>query len=520
MVILVILDGWGLGAQDTTNPIYNVKPNSINYIKSHFPAGALQASGIAVGLPWGEEGNSEVGHLTIGAGKVLYQHFPRISMAIENGEFFKNKVLMAAVEHVKKNNSALNIVGILADGNVHSNIDHLLNLIKLGKENGIQKINLHLFADGKDSPQKSVLNLLEKIPLDSQVKLASLSGRYYAMDRDKHWDRTQICYNTLLGRSIIITDTKAFVNDHYKKGLTDEYIQPVACGELAESGPENNGIKDNDAIIFFNYREDSMRQIAESFANPNFKEFKNTPLKNIYLASMTNYFNDGFGTEVAFPPEEVKNPLGKIIADSGKNQLRIAETEKYAHVTYFFNGLKDAPLPKEYRILIPSKGIAHQDEYPEMMAGEISTRIIQAVEEREMDFILVNYANVDVIAHTGNYDAAAAAVKVIDQELEKLLKAVLDDDNTTLVITSDHGNVEQMIDPRTGLPETKHNVSPVPIYIIAKNLERPTKTNEQIIQSETEPVGLLSDVAPTILELMGIAKPAEMTGESLLKKLI
>ncbi|MEK7115117.1 MAG: 2,3-bisphosphoglycerate-independent phosphoglycerate mutase [Patescibacteria group bacterium] len=515
MVILVILDGWGLGAQDATNPIYNIKPNSINYIKSRFPAGALQASGIAVGLPWGEEGNSEVGHLTIGAGKVLYQHFPRISMAIENGDFLKNKILLAAVEHAKKNNSALNLIGILADGNVHASLDHLLALIKLGKENGAEKINLHLFSDGKDSPQKSVLDLLEKISLDNQVKLASLSGRYYAMDRDKHWDRTQICYEAMLGKGTIITDVKIFVEDHYKKGLTDEYIQPVVIGS------ENNCVKDNDAIIFFNYREDSIRQIAECFANPNFKNFKNISLKNIYLISMTNYFNDGFKTEVAFPPEKIDNSLGKVVADAGKNQLRIAETEKYAHVTYFFNGLKDEPLPKEYRILIPSKGIAHQDEHPEMMASEISNRVIQTIEERSIDFILVNYANADVIAHTGNYDAAMAAVKIIDQELEKLLKTVLGADNTTLVITADHGNVEQMIDPRTGLPETKHNISPVPIYIIAKNLERPAvKTNEQIIQSETEPIGLLSDVAPTILELMGIAKPAEMTGESLLRKLI
>ena len=523
MVILVILDGWGLGAQDTTNPIYNVKPNSINYIKSHFPAGALQASGIAVGLPWGEEGNSEVGHLTIGAGKVLYQHFPRISMAIENGEFFKNAILLKAVEHVKKNNSALNIIGILADGNVHSSIDHLQALIKLGKEKGVQKINLHLFADGKDSPQKSVLQLLDSLNLEtlnsetssqSKVRLASLSGRYYAMDRDKHWDRTEVCYNALVGKATIINDVKTFVNDHYKKGLIDEYIQPVVIG------PENNSIKDNDAIVFFNYREDSIRQIAESFANPNFKDFKNNPLKNIYLCSMTNYFNDGFGNDVAFPPEVVENPLGKVISDNEKNQLRIAETEKYAHVTYFFNGLKDAPLAKEYRILIPSKGVAHHDERPEMMANEITTRVIQSIEERNMDFILVNYANADVIAHTGNYDAAVMAVKTIDQELEKLLKTVLAADNTTLVITGDHGNVEQMIDPRTGLPETKHNISPVPIYIISKKFEKPTKTNEQIIQSETEPAGFLSDVAPTVLELMGITKPAEMTGESLLKKLI
>lgn len=513
----MILDGWGLGAQDTTNPIYRVKPNSINYIKSRFPSGALQASGIAVGLPWGEEGNSEVGHLTIGAGKVIYQHFPRISMAIKNGEFFKNGVLLAAVEHVKKNGSALNLVGILAEGNVHASLDHLLALIKLGRENGVEKINLHLFADGKDSPQKSFLKLLNSLNLETspEVRLASISGRYYAMDRDKHWDRTQICYDTLLGKGTMITDIKSFVNDHYEKGLTDEYLQPVAVG------PENNGIKDNDAIIFFNYREDSIRQITESFANPNFKGFKNTPLKNIYIATMTNYFNDGFGNVVAFPPELIEHPLGKVIADAGKNQLRIAETEKYAHVTYFFNGLKDEPLAKEYRILILSKGIAHHDEHPEMMAGEISARVIQAIEERSMDFILVNYANADVIAHTGNYDAAVAAVKVIDQEMEKLLKTVLSNDNTTLVITADHGNIEQMIDPHTGLPETKHNISPVPIYIIAKNLERPTaKTSEQILQSETEPVGLLSDVAPTILELMGIAKPTEMTGESLLKKLI
>lgn len=515
-VILVILDGWGLGQQDISNPIYVVKPPTINYIKSHFPAGALQASGIAVGLPWGEEGNSEVGHLIIGAGKIIYQHLPRINMAIESGDFFQNKALLDAISHVQKNNSSLNLVGILAQGNVHASLNHLLALIKITRDNSIGKINLHLFADGKDSPQKFFLILLEKLDLNKNkdVKLASVSGRYFAMDRDNHWDRTQLTYSALIGRATITEDIKSFIESQYQKGLIDEYLQPVLLG------PENHGIKDNDAIIFFNYREDSMRQIAETFTNPKFSQFPIFPLKNLYMATMTNYF-DGLVdslSQIIFPPEKIENSLGKVLADNNKNQLRIAETEKYAHVTYFFNGLKYAPLVNEYHVLIPSKTIAHQDENPEMMASEITNRIIQAVEDKNMDFILANYANADVIAHTGNHDASIQAVKVIDAELNKLIKVIFNQPDTTLIITADHGNIEQMINPLTGLPEAKHNPSPVPIYIVSKELER-NKNSQLLERIEKETVGLLSDVAPTVLDLLDIPKPIEMTGESLLKKL-
>lgn len=506
-VVLVILDGWGIGQDNLYNPIYTAQLKTIAYLENHFPCGALQASGIAVGLPWGEEGNSEVGHLTIGAGKTIYQHLPRINIAIEKGAFFKNEVLLRAFAHVRQHQNAVHLIGILSQGNVHASINHLQALIKMAHDQNIEAINLHVFADGKDSPKKSVLELLRQV---AGTRVASFAGRYYAMDRDKHWDRTQLSYQALMGKTTMINDLETFIKEQYRKGLSDEYLQPVAVG------PENRGIKDGDAVVFFNFREDSIRQIAEPFLHAAFNHFPTTPLRDIFVATMTTYFDD-YRENVIAPPEIVGNSLGKIIADSGKTQLRIAETEKYAHVTYFFNGLKDAPLANEYRVLIPSRSIAHPDEHPEMMAQEITTRIVQSLEDREMNFILANYANPDIIAHTGNYEAAVQAVRVIDQELEKLVKATLAQE-AALIITSDHGNIEQMVNPRTGLPEAKHNTSPVPLYIVARELER-TKNPQERQRIKEEAVGFLADVAPTVLEIMKLPQPPDMTGQSLLKRL-
>jgi 2,3-bisphosphoglycerate-independent phosphoglycerate mutase len=336
-------------------------------------------------------------------------------------------------------------------------------------------------------------------------------GRYYAMDRDKHWDRTEICYKTLTNPvSVSAEKIEIIINNHYQQGLVDEYIRPTAFG--------NNSINSGDSVIFFNYREDSIRQIFEPFVNPDFKNFKTAVLNNIFIATMTKY-SDRFLTEVLYPSEKIINPLGKVIADHQKKQLRIAETEKYAHVTYFFNGLQDAPLANEYRLLVPSQTIAHHEDHPEMMAVEITNRTIQAIEDGQMDFILVNYANADVIAHTANYEAAIKAVKIINEEMGRLIKTVLNQENVFLLITADHGNIEQMLNPTTGLPEAKHNASPVPIYLVAKELEK-EKSATEANRLEREPVGILADVAPTVLALMEIPKPTEMTGENLLEKMI
>lgn len=507
-IILVILDGWGIGRDDAANPIYAARPQTINLIKNRYQSGALQASGIAVGLPWGEEGNSEVGHLTIGSGKVLYQHYPRVTLAIQDKSFFKNRVLLKAADHAVKNQSAVNLIGLLSEGNVHASLSHLNALIKLIRSvHQSVPIKLHAFSDGKDGPPQSILRLLPKI---AGVKIASLSGRYFAMDRDRHWDRTQEAYQAIVGQKETTDDLAAYVQRQYNRGLTDEYLPPVSVN------PESAALTDNDAVIFFNFREDSIRQLAAAFVQKNFREFAAAPLKNLYRATLTQY-SDQFSAAVAFPSEKVENSLGKVLADNGKFQLRIAETEKYAHVTYFFNGLTDRPIKNEFRVLFPSRNVIHHDEHPEMMAREIADRVIQAIEDREMDFILVNFANPDIIAHTGNFAAAVAAVKIIDEQINKISKAALAAD-AALMITADHGNIERMINPITGAKETKHDSSPVPFYLVGKRFES-RKNAAAARRAEAEPAGVLSDVAPTVLELMKIAQPPEMTGQSLVGRL-
>ena len=513
-VVLIITDGWGIGRDDPTNPVYVAKPKTINYIKANYLSGVLQASGIAVGLPWNEEGNSEVGHLTIGAGKVIYQHYPRITIAIEDKSFFDNKILTAAFNHAIKNKSAVNLVGILSEGNIHASSKHLVALIEFAKKKKVPLVKLHIFADSKDSPPKGFLDLLNKldkqIGKSSTVKLASLSGRYFSMDRDHHWDRTKEAYDALLGKKELTKDLEGYIKHQYDRGLKDDFIAPVCLGK------ELNPIKDKETVIFFNYREDSIRQIAAPFVQKDFKEFNIISLKNLHLVTMTNY-SEQFDANVAFPAEKIDNSLGKVLADNDKLQLRVAETEKYAHVTYFFNGFRDKPFKNEFRILIPSRNIAHHDDHPEMMASEISNRIIQSIEEREMDFIVGNFASPDIIAHTGNFDAAVKALKVVDDQIDKIMRAALAHD-AILIITADHGNVERMINPMTGKVETKHDTSPVPFYLIGKEFKK-IKTPAAVKRIENETIGMLSDISPTILDLMKIKKPPEMTGQSLVNQL-
>lgn len=512
-IVMVILDGWGIGKKDSSNPIHIAEPETINYIKHSYPAGSLQASGIAVGLPWQEEGNSEVGHLTLGGGKIIYQHFPKISLAIKNGLFFKNEILRKAIIHAKENNGNVNLVGLISEGNLHSSTEHLLALIKLAAEEGLEKnrLNLHLFTDGLDGPPKSALNLLISLG-ESNNRIASLSGRFFAMDKDSHWDKTKTVYETLIGKGTTLkgdVDVSKFFNSFYEQGLTDNFIEPTLL-------IESRAIKENDSVIFFNFREDGMRQITETFIKPSISGSSYEPLKNTYICTFTQY-SDNEKLPVAFPTDKITNPLGKILSDNGKVQLRLAETERYAHVTYFFNGYYEKPFKNEYRVLIPSRNVSRHDEYPEMMAKEITTRAISAISENIYDFILINYANPDVIAHTGNYNATISTIKTIDGEIKKLMKAILET-NGVLIITSDHGNAEELLNPRTGLAETKHDASSVPIYIVASGFER-NKDNFAVELSERENIGMLSDVAPTILELMGVQRPQEMTGISLLKLL-
>jgi 2,3-bisphosphoglycerate-independent phosphoglycerate mutase len=525
-VVLVILDGWGIGKADESNPIHVVNPQNINYLKSNFPSGALQASGVSAGLPWGEEGNSEVGHLNLGAGRIVYQNYPRISLSIRDKSFFENPTLKNAFEHARKNNSGVNLIGLLSEGNVHSSFEHLLALIEFAKKEKIERLNLHLFTDGRDSSPYSALELLNRLPKEDFIRLSSLSGRFYAMDREKHWERTQKTYSVLVGEGGVTDNIEVHIKKTYERKFNDEFIEPIGLiGPISQISPIGQinpispigPIKDNDALIFFNFREDRMKQIVSAFIDKNFKNFPVKNFNNLYVATMTQY-DKSFNVPVAFPPEKFETCLGKILADNNKIQLRVAETQKYPHITYFFNSLKEEPFPNEYRILIPSKTVFRQEENPEMMANEITTRLVESIEENAFDFILANYANPDMIAHTGNYEACLKAVKIIDEQIGKVIKAVLESE-AVLIITSDHGNMEKVFDPLTGEPETKHNPSPVPIYLVAKEFHR-QKTETEIRRAGKENIGVLADVSPTILELMKIPKPKEMTGQSLLKFLL
>ncbi len=507
-VILTILDGWGIGKPDESNAIYMVNPPNIAYLKANFPSGLLQSSGISVGLPWSEEGNSEVGHLNLGAGRIIYQYYPRITLAVRDGSLFKNENLKAAFEHARENNSAVNLIGLLSEGNVHSSLEHLIALIQFSQEQKIPKLNLHLFSDGRDSPPNSVLELLARLP--ENIKLASLSGRFYAMDREKYWDRTQKAYAALTGEGQAIDSVENLVKKTYESNFSDEFIEPAIINL-------EGAIKDNDALIFFNFREDRIRQIAGAFINSQFGNFPTKPFNNLHIITMTQY-DDEFKVPVLFPPEKIEVCLSGVLSKNGKNQLKIAETQKYPHITYFFNGLREEPFKNEYRILIPSKAIVRQEKEPGMMAQEITTRIVQSISEGVFDFILVNYANPDIIAHTGNYEACLEAVRIIDKQIESLTQAVLATD-AVLIITSDHGNIERVFDPLTGMPETQHDANPVPIYLVAKQFQR-ARTEAEIRESTSQNFGILADVAPTILELMKIPQPKEMTGQSLLKFLL
>src|SRR3989344_1724550 len=506
-LILVVLDGWGIGRNDETNPVYITNPKNFAWLNENFPVTSLQASGIAVGLPWGEVGNSEVGHLTLGAGKILYQYYPKITMMIQDKTFFSNPTLKDAFAHARKNNSAINFVGLLSKGNVHASVEHVQALLKMAELEKIGNAQLHLFADGKDTPPHTLETFLRDIPKE---KIATLAGRYYGMDRNRNWALTQIAYENLTGQSgMIVTDAHPTIEETYKRGLTEEYLPPRRIGK-------DKIIRENDAIVFFNFREDSIRQLAESFIMPGFEEFPTKDFKNVYIATMTQY-EERFAVPVICRMENVLSPLGKVLSDAGKNQLRLAETYKYAHVTFFFNGYQEAPFPNEYRIVIPSISTARVEDHPEMMAGPITDRLIDAIESHGFDFILVNYANPDTIAHSANYEAGLRTVETIDKELGRILKVAINPE-TVLVITSDHGNIEEMINPTTGVSESQHDPNPVPFYLIAPEFEGKKFANWKNLSSET--MGSIADVAPTILELMEIRKPPEMTGRSLLEGIL
>jgi len=511
--ILIILDGWGIAPPGPGNAPSQGRTPNLKNIESYYPSTTLHASGINVGLPWWEEGNSEVGHLTIGCGQTIYQYLPRIVSAIQNGSFFRSPAFLGAIDHVKNRGSRLHLIGLVSSGAIHSYIDHLYALLDLCKKENVKDVYIHVFTDGRDAPQKEgvlfLRHLQNRLSLQKTGKIATVTGRSFAMDRDRNWERIKKTYQCLTeGKGENASDLISYLNSSYQKGITDEYIEPAVVD------PEGL-IRNNDAVIFFNFREERARELTLAFVKEDFKEFERKRINNLYFATMTRYFED-IDLPAAFEPPKIKNCLGKVLAGAGLSQFRIAETEKYAHVTYFFNGLKEKPFPGEDRDIIPSQGGPHYDRNPEMQASVITEKVIEKIELDKYHFILINFANPDMVGHTGNIKAAIRAAEIVDTCVGRILKATKG--KYVTLITADHGNFEEMINPRTGKIIGEHSSNPVPFYLIDPELKspiiRPTK-----LEYREKGGGFLFDIAPTILEYLELPQPQEMVGLSLLSSL-
>jgi 2,3-bisphosphoglycerate-independent phosphoglycerate mutase len=518
-VILIILDGWGVAPPGEGNKIALSKTPNIDRLIAKYQAMTLKASGDEVGLSWGEMGNSEVGHLNLGVGRIFYQTLPRINKAIDNGSFFDNSVLKEAIGHVKNNNSALHLMGLLSSGRVHSTIDHLFALLKLARDNKVKKVFIHCFLDGRDAIYNSGIDFIkkleEKIKEYKTGKIATISGRFYAMDRDNRWDRIEKAYRAMVyGESgeYFNSPIKAIEASYDKKIYDEEFIPTVIIERKQPVGKVNT----NDAVVFFNYRADRARQITKAFVADSFDKFPREKIDNLFFAAMTEYEKD-LPVKIIFPPEETKTCLAKIISEAGLKQLHIAETEKYAHVTFFFNGMKEEEYPGETRIIVPSPKISSYEEKPSMSAMEITEKLTKEIMSQKYDFIVVNFANADMVGHTGNEDAVKEAVETVDKCVGKITDLVLSMDGVS-IITADHGNAEELKNLETGEIDKEHSNNPVPLIIVKKGggAESQISGGEKVDLSAIPPTGILADVAPTILKIMEIQKPDEMTGTELI----
>lgn len=517
-VVLIILDGWGISQSNEGNAMKKANLPTMDKINENYPLITLQASGISAGIPWGEPGNSEVGHTTIGSGKIIYQSLPKITMSIQNRAFFSNEAMLEGMNNVSRNNSNLHVMGMVGEGTVHSFNEHLYAILEMATEQKLTNVFVHLFTDGRDSPPTSgvatIKKIQEKLKIIGVGEIATICGRNWAMDRNNNWDRTEKAYNMLVeGIGNQFTDPVEYMEKSYATDVTDEYMEP---GVLFKDGKPLVTVNDNDTIIFFNFREDRARQITQAFVVPNFNKMKKNKNPKVTFVTMTEY-EKNLPTIVAFPPEKNVGGLGEILSQYNKKQLRIAETEKYAHVTYFFNGGIEEPFPGEDHILVPSPSVAKYDEKPEMSADEVTQKTIEAIELNKYDFILMNYANADMVGHTGNIKAAITALETIDRNLSVLLPEILQVGGAIL-ITADHGNAEEMVNLYSGQLLTEHSSNPVPLWYINPDNHR-KKTEKEISDSENNIGGLLSDIAPTVLEIMNIERPKSMNGESLLKQL-
>jgi 2,3-bisphosphoglycerate-independent phosphoglycerate mutase len=505
-VMLMVLDGWGLGEKYEGNAIEIANKPNFDKLIDTYPHTSLKASGLSVGLPEGQMGNSEVGHLNIGAGRVVYQELTHISKAIEDGDFFRIDEFLEAIENAKKNNSKLHIMGLLSDGGVHSHNTHLYALLKLAKENDLDRVYIHCFLDGRDTPPTSgemyLKELQEKISEIGVGEIATISGRYYAMDRDKRWDRTKKAYDALtLGVGIEAKSPIEAIENSYKEKITDEFVVPTVIKREAKPIA---AIDDGDSIIFFNFRPDRARQITRAIVDDEFEGFEREKKVSTYYVAMTQYDKTIENVHIAYKPQILENTLGEYISKCGLRQLRIAETEKYAHVTFFFNGGVEKPNENEDRVLIPSPKVATYDLKPEMSAFEVKDEVIKRINMDEYDLIVLNFANTDMVGHTGVLDAAIKAVETVDICIGEIVEEILKKDGK-LIITADHGNAEEMIDIENNRHVTKHTTNDVPCIVIG----------EGDVQLRN---GILADIAPTLLYMLGLDIPEEMTGKSLIIK--
>ena len=505
-MMLMILDGFGINDNEKANAVKLANTPNIDKLMKIWPTTEIYTSGLKVGLPDGQMGNSEVGHTNIGAGRIVYQDLTRITKSIEDGDFFSIKEITGAIENCKKNHSKLHIMGLLSDGGVHSHIRHLVALLEVAKRKDFDDVYVHCFLDGRDTPPASgesyISQLEEKMKEKEVGKIASISGRFYSMDRDKRWERVEKAYDALVkGEGEKATSAISAIESSYQQEVFDEFVLPtVICNSNNEPVAT---IQDKDSVIFFNYRPDRAREITRSLVDPEFDGFATKPL-DLYYVCFTQYDETIPNVQIAFKPESLKNTFGEYVSNQGLTQLRIAETEKYAHVTFFFNGGEEKQYPGEDRILVPSPKVQTYDMQPEMSAVEVTDKVVEAIESDKYDCIILNYANPDMVGHTGNLEAAIKAIETIDECVERVVSAI-EEKNGIILMTADHGNAEQMIDYKTGEPHTAHTTNVVPLVLIG-------------VEGVQLKVGKLADLAPTMLDLMELPKPEEMTGESIIQK--
>ncbi len=493
------MDGWGLGKDKSRDAIQQAKTPFVNSLYTKYPHTTLITCGELVGLPEGQMGNSEVGHLNLGAGRIVYQELQRINKSIKDGEFFKNISLLNTIEYVKKNNARLHLMGLVSDGGVHSHINHLKALTTLCRQQNLENVIIHAFTDGRDTDPKSgggyIADLHQHLQ-HSTGKIGTITGRYYAMDRDKRWERVKAAYDALIHAQGVQTDNILNeISNSYRNGVTDEFIKPIINNTF------DSRIRKGDAVICFNFRTDRCREITEVLTQQDFPEWQMTKL-DLYYTTMTQYDHNFKNVHVIFENDDLKNTLGEILQNNDKTQIRIAETEKYPHVSFFFSGGREKPFNGEKRILIPSPKVATYDLKPEMSAYEVTEAILPEIANKTANFICLNYANADMVGHTGVWEAIIKAVETVDTCVEKVVTAALENDYTVL-LTADHGNADCAIN-EDGSPNTAHTLNPVPLFIIDNQWSEKIKS------------GKLGDIAPTILKIMGLSIPNEMTGEILI----